>query len=550
MRKRELCKALAGITMVVSIFGQFPPNTIYAAKTAKKLTVSVKSISLKVGEKKVVKTNTNAAFTVTDKRIVSLKKKTKRQCTVVGKKAGKCVLKIKAGKSTKSINIKITKKKATVQPTVQPQKTPIIEPTQTPTVSTTPAITETPEVSTTPAVTEKTDTEEVTTDVAKVVNAFGYRLWEKQQDKNVVLSPYSIVETLMMLENAADGETKEEILKTMGVSDEIQWNKRMQEFHRENAKQDSVKQLYIANSIWKNDTTYAFDSKVQKEYIENLKNNYGAVEQSMNFNNGNPREQINAWIEKQTNGYIPSLLEDEVKPQDTYSILANTVWFDAKWKNEYFNAFVTRKENFYGKEKTTSVDMMYSPSSEYQNVRYIQKNGIKMVELDFKEDRFVMDVLLSQDEKKTTQECFEALSTEEKNAMFDEISKQEFRWAKIRMPKFESVYNAKHLKEQLNSIGITKLFEKGNAQLPGIQGENKENAYVDTLLHKTVLSVREDGVKAAAASAAIIKSAYEKKEYIDFYVNRPFVYVIRDKKTNMIYFMGSIEQLDATNQIK
>ena len=173
-----------------------------------------------------------------------------------------------------------------------------------------------------------------------------------------------------------------------------------------------------------------------------------------------------------------------------------------------------------------------------------------MVELDFKEDRFVMDVLLSQDEKKTTQECFEALSTEEKNAMFDEISKQEFRWAKIRMPKFESVYNAKHLKEQLNSIGITKLFEKENAQLPGIQGENKENAYVDTLLHKTVLSVREDGVKAAAASVAIIKSAYEKKEYIDFYVNRPFVYVIRDKKTNMIYFMGSIEQLDATNQIK
>ena len=386
--------------------------------------------------------------------------------------------------------------------------------------------------------------------MAKVVNAFGYRLWEKQQDKNVVLSPYSIVETLMMLENAADGETKEEILKTMGVSDEIQWNKRMQEFHRENAKQDSVKQLYIANSIWKNDTTYAFDSKVQKEYIENLKNNYGAVEQSMNFNNGNPREQINAWIEKQTNGYIPSLLEDEVKPQDTYSILANTVWFDAKWKNEYFNAFVTRKENFYGKEKKTSVDMMYSPSSEYQNVRYLQKNGIKMVELDFKEDRFVMDVLLSQDEKKTTQECFEALSTEEKNAMFDEISKQEFRWAKIRMPKFESVYNAKHLKEQLNSIGITKLFEKENAQLPGIQGENKENAYVDTLLHKTVLSVREDGVKAAAASVAIIKSAYEKKEYIDFYVNRPFVYVIRDKKTNMIYFMGSIEQLDATNQIK
>lgn len=43
---------MAGTTIVVSIFGQIPGSPINAAK---KLTVSVKSISMKVGDKKLVK---------------------------------------------------------------------------------------------------------------------------------------------------------------------------------------------------------------------------------------------------------------------------------------------------------------------------------------------------------------------------------------------------------------------------------------------------------------------------------------------------------------
>ena len=113
MRKKWLCKVLAGTTIVVSIFGQIPGSPINAAK---KLTVSVKSISMKVGDKKLVKTNKNATFTITGKKVVSLTNKKKRQCTVVGKKVGNCTLKIKAGKTVKTIKIKITKKKVVTTP--------------------------------------------------------------------------------------------------------------------------------------------------------------------------------------------------------------------------------------------------------------------------------------------------------------------------------------------------------------------------------------------------------------------------------------------------
>jgi len=603
VRKKWLCKVLAGTTIVVSIFGQIPGSPINAAK---KLTVSVKSISMKVGDKKLVKTNKNATFTITGKKVVSLTNKKKRQCTVVGKKVGNCTLKIKAGKTVKTIKIKITKKKVvtTPQPTKQPVSTevPTVAPTQTPEVTSagavtdtsaeptvapktmepsstplitntevptvaptqtpqitkqptaeptvTPVISATPIVSATPVVTGEPDTilpdtTEVTSEAAKVVNQFGYHLWEKNEDKNMMISPYSIAEAMTMLGNAAEGETKQEILQTMGITDLEQWNKQMQELHKVGTTSDE-QQLHIANSVWKNDSTYSFDSEIQKNYIEKLKNCYAAEEKSMDFTNGNPKDQINQWVSKNTNGNIPSILDEDVD-SSTYSILANTVYFDAKWWNEYFTSMLTKREQFYGKEKTTNVDMMASDG--YQYVKYLKRDGIQMVELDFKGDQFVMDVLLSADEKQTTQEAFQALTVEQKNALFDGISKLETSRVKMTMPKFKSEYSAKHLKGQLQSMGIKKVFAKDSAKLPGIQGNNKENAYVDTVLHKTVIDVKEDGVKASAATVVPIKAGCspEQPKYIEYSVNRPFVYVIRDKKTNMIYFMGSIEQLDATN---
>lgn len=603
MRKKWLCKVLAGTTIVVSIFGQIPGSPINAAK---KLTVSVKSISMKVGDKKLVKTNKNATFTITGKKVVSLTNKKKRQCTVVGKKVGNCTLKIKAGKTVKTIKIKITKKKVvtTPQPTKQPVSTevPTVAPTQTPEVTSagavtdtsaeptvapktmepsstplitntevptvaptqtpqitkqpteeptvTPVISATPIVSATPVVTGEPDTilpdtTEVTSEAAKVVNQFGYHLWEKNEDKNMMISPYSIAEAMTMLGNAAEGETKQEILQTMGITDLEQWNKQMQELHKVGTTSDE-QQLHIANSVWKNDSTYSFDSEIQKNYIEKLKNCYAAEEKSMDFTNGNPKDQINQWVSKNTNGNIPSILDEDVD-SSTYSILANTVYFDAKWWNEYFTSMLTKREQFYGKEKTTNVDMMASDGFQY--VKYLKRDGIQMVELDFKGDQFVMDVLLSADEKQTTQEAFQALTVEQKNALFDGISKLETSRVKMTMPKFKSEYSAKHLKGQLQSMGIKKVFAKDSAKLPGIQGNNKENAYVDTVLHKTVIDVKEDGVKASAATVVPIKAGCspEQPKYIEYCVNRPFVYVIRDKKTNMIYFMGSIEQLDATN---
>jgi serine protease inhibitor len=615
VRKKWLCKVLAGTTIVVSIFGQIPGSPINAAK---KLTVSVKSISMKVGDKKLVKTNKNATFTITGKKVVSLTNKKKRQCTVVGKKVGNCTLKIKAGKTVKTIKIKITKKKVvtTPQPTKQPVSTevPTVAPTQTPEVTSagavtdtsaeptvapktmepsstplitntevptvapiqtveptatvaptqtpqitkqptaeptvTPVISATPIVSATPVVTGEPDTilpdtTEVTSEAAKVVNQFGYHLWEKNEDKNMMISPYSIAEAMTMLGNAAEGETKQEILQTMGITDLEQWNKQMQELHKVGTTSDE-QQLHIANSVWKNDSTYSFDSEIQKNYIEKLKNCYAAEEKSMGFTNGNPKDQINQWVSKNTNGNIPSILDEDVD-SSTYSILANTVYFDAKWWNEYFTSMLTKREQFYGKEKTTNVDMMASDGFQY--VKYLKRDGIQMVELDFKGDQFVMDVLLSADEKQTTQEAFQALTVEQKNALFDGISKLETSRVKMTMPKFKSEYSAKHLKGQLQSMGIKKVFAKDSAKLPGIQGNNKENAYVDTVLHKTVIDVKEDGVKASAATVVPIKAGCspEQPKYIEYCVNRPFVYVIRDKKTNMIYFMGSIEQLDATN---
>ena len=82
-------------------------------------------------------------------------------------------------------------------------------------------------------------------------------------------------------------------------------------------------------------------------------------------------------------------------------------------------------------------------------------------------------------------------------------------------------------------MGITSVFTE-EVQLPGLKGDNLENICVSDVLHQTIIEVAERGVKAGAATGIIFKPIAPSK-VTEFNVNKPFVYVIRDTKTNMIY---------------
>lgn len=476
---------------------------------AKKLSVSAKKITLEVGNRKTVKTNMSAKFSVSDKRVVSLKNVKKKQCSVVARKNGSCIITVKAKKQVKKIKVTVSKK-------------------MTPSKKVTPK------------------TENLT--MEDTINYFGFDMMKQLDDgKNVVISPYSIMMAMTMVDNAADGDSKSEIEKALGMKDLEQWNKEFSEHYKKYMNQPENQNTCIlraANSIWKNEQNYSFDSVVQKTYMEKMLELYGAEEKNMDFVNGNPKDQINSWVDEKTEGMIKELFQADIE-KNVQNVLVNAVYFNGKWQDT-FNQDLTEKKDFNGKNETTKVDMMHQYETNY---RYLKKGTLEVAEIPFKGDNLVMDVVLAE-KKASTVEEFGKLSNEEKTNLFKEVGDAKYQSLDVCLPKFEMSYGTQDLIDNLKNMGMVSVFSSEKAELPGLKGNNINNVYVDKVLHKAVMKVDEGGAKAAAATGVClgVESAVQVKT-IEFNVNKPFICVLRDKNTNLIYFMGQIEDLTQEHQI-
>lgn len=113
------------------------------------------------------------------------------------------------------------------------------------------------------------------------------------------------------------------------------------------------------------------------------------------------------------------------------------------------------------------------------------------------------------------------------------------------IPKFEIEYKL-DLKEDLNKLGITKVFEQGNANLTNIS-DNKD-IYITSANHKANIEFTQEGIKAAAATTiggggagAWFDYKFEVPvEEIDLTFNKPYMFIIRDKDTGEVWFVGSV----------
>ena len=108
------------------------------------------------------------------------------------------------------------------------------------------------------------------------------------------------------------------------------------------------------------------------------------------------------------------------------------------------------------------------------------------------------------------------------------------------IPRF-TAQSELELEEPLRAMGITDLFDVSKADLRGMGSAANDTLYVSSVLHKTYLSLDENGTRAAAATSVQVNGgSAQPTDVKTVTLDRPFLYMIVDTHACVPLFMGTV----------
>ena len=284
--------------------------------------------------------------------------------------------------------------------------------------------------------------------------------------------------------------------------------------------------LNIANAIWGQES-YEFLA----DFLHVLAENYGAGLRTLDFD-GEPEEstaRINNWVFEETEGKIKDLVPPGTINSYTRLVLTNAIYFNASWSRP-FRKDITQERPFH-LERGGEVEVPMMSRTSRDSYGYARGNGYQAVELPYSLGKMSMTILLPDKGK------FGRFEDSLDGDVIDQIIHEiEIDYVTLTMPqfKFESKFG---LGETLSSMGMPNAFG-ARADFSGMTGNT--DLRVSAIVHKALISVDESGTEAAAATASVIMRESGGSLPIRVTVNRPFIFLIRDRPTGTVLFLGRV----------
>jgi len=282
-------------------------------------------------------------------------------------------------------------------------------------------------------------------------------------------------------------------------------------------------ELSLAAAVWGHEPL-----PIEQSFLDRVNKGFGGGLRRVNFKDKEAAlKTINAWVEQQTKSRIQNLLTpDNITPL-TRMVLTSAIYFKGQWQYK-FNKALTKNEPFWTTvEKPTTVPMMHQPV----HARYLANDAMQLVELPYKGDRLSMVIVLPKAKDGLTK-LESKLTHVDVNGW---IAKAKEMDGDVAMPRFEFTTRYQ-LPDQLQAMGMKKAFGAG-ADFSGIT--TAEPLYIADVIHKAFVKVDEEGSEAAAATAVIKDRAPSPvMDRFHFRADHPFVFLIRDKMTGTVLFLG------------
>ena len=343
--------------------------------------------------------------------------------------------------------------------------------------------------------------------------------------KNLCISPLSIGASFAMVCAGARGATEREIERV------LRFRISREDLHRSNGElladlesraKEGKCRLAAANRLW-------FDSgiAVGKEFSDTLKKYYDAVPGPAAFSSDpeGARRAINSWVSRKTGGTVAGLVPEGALSKTDGLVLTSALYFLGSWKDPFDAKKTEQSEFFISAAKTVPAAFMrmtaYFP--------YLEMQDMRVISIPYRAADLSLIVILPNRvdglaavERKLTPENFRkwAAGLERREVILD-------------LPRFV-VASGAGLSETMKKMGMSAAFSPRadfSGMAPGLR--------ISDVLHKAFVSVNESGTEAGAASAVTMVKANGGKKHV-FRADHPFVFMIYDRRSGAVVFMGRL----------
>jgi serpin B len=295
--------------------------------------------------------------------------------------------------------------------------------------------------------------------------------------------------------------------------------------------------LEVVNSVW-GEKTYPWAAP----FLGVLAQNYGTgvyLEDFLNDYTG-ATQTINEWVSNETVDKINDLIPQGAIDPSTRMVLVNAVHLKLPWASP-FQASLTANGTFTRGDATTVTASFMNQTFEEGNAGYAETAQAQVVSLPLSDNQLSVVFILP---KSGLANLVSSLTPETWSTLT--ATTTQGQGIALSLPKFDFTSPSFSLKSPLEALGMKTAFDPTLADFKGLCAAppDGDNLYVSDVLQKAMMTVAENGVEAAAATAVIVGGLSAVTQPVVVAINQPFLVSIVDS-SGAIVFLGQID--DPTN---
>ncbi|KAM8977052.1 serpin H1 [Pelodytes ibericus] len=342
--------------------------------------------------------------------------------------------------------------------------------------------------------------------------------------ENILLSPVVVASSLGLVNLAGKASTAAQAKAVLSVD-------KLSDDHIHSGLSELLNEVSNStarNVTWKMANRLYGPSSISftDDFVKSSKKHYNYDHSKINFRDKRSAlKSINEWAAQTTDGKLPEVTSDVEKTDG--ALIVNAMFFKPHWDEKFHHKMVDNRGFMVTRSFTVAVPMMHRTG--LYNYYEDSTNTLQILEMPLAHKLSSMIVIMPYHVEPL--ERVEKLLTREQLKTW--IGNFQKRAVAVSLPKV-SMEVSHDLQKHLGDLGLTEAIDKSKADLSKISG--KKDLYLASMFHAAALEWDTDG----NPFDADIYGREELRTPKLFYVDHPFVFLIKDNKTDSILFIGRL----------